>query len=91
MPAARVLRATRAVRPPVLDGKLTEPVWATAEAATDFVQKAPSPGAPASEHTEARVLYADDAIYVDMRMYDSQPDSIRAQLARRDDGGAASD
>jgi hypothetical protein len=87
----RVLRATRAVRPPLLDGKLSETAWATAEIASDFTQKEPTPGAPASERTEARVLYDDAAIYVGMRMYDSQPDSIRAQLVRRDEGGAASD
>ena len=31
-----------------------------------------------------RVLYDDDALYVGARLYDSRPDSIRAQLARRD-------
>jgi hypothetical protein len=31
-----------------------------------------------------RLLYDDDAVYVGARLYDSSPDSIRAQLARRD-------
>ncbi|MGH7476317.1 MAG: DUF5916 domain-containing protein [Longimicrobiales bacterium] len=67
----------------VLDGRLDEAAWASAPALTDFVQMRPTPGQPASQPTEARLLYDDDAIYVGMRLYDD-PDSIAAQLARRD-------
>ncbi|HEU4649006.1 MAG TPA: DUF5916 domain-containing protein, partial [Gemmatimonadales bacterium] len=41
-------------------------------------------GAAASEPTEVRVLFDDDAIYVGARLRDTSPDSIVAQLARRD-------
>ena len=67
-----------------VDGRLDEAAWAGAEAATGFVQRQPSPGDPASEPTEARVLYDDDAVYVGMRMADSQPGAIDARLGRRD-------
>lgn len=85
---ARAVRSLQAVRipdgPPAVDGDLSDPVWQLAPVATDFVQVEPREGAPASERTEARVLYDDDAIYVAIRAYDSSPDSIAAQLTRRD-------
>ena len=70
--------------PPTIDGDLSDPAWATAPVATDFVQMEPHEGAPATERTEARVLYDDEALYVGFRAYDSSPDSIAAQLTRRD-------
>ncbi len=69
-----------------LDGVLDEPAWSTAPAATGFVQLRPSAGDPASERTEARVLYDDKAVYVGMRMHDSQADRINTHLGRRDSG-----
>jgi hypothetical protein len=85
---ARAVRALQAVRiqgsPPVIDGDLSDPVWQTAPVATDFVQVEPREGAPASERTEARILYDDEALYVAIRAFDSSPDSITAQLTRRD-------
>ncbi|HIG76211.1 MAG TPA: hypothetical protein EYQ24_17020 [Bacteroidetes bacterium] len=68
------------------DGRLDDAAWLGAEVATDFVQFSPNPGAVAGERTEARVLYDRAAIYVGMRMYDSQPETIDARLARRDEG-----
>lgn len=76
---------------PVIDGRLDEPIWATAAVATDFVQRRPNPGANARQKTEARVLYDDDAVYVGLRLYDAAPDSIASQLARRDASGIFSD
>ncbi|HEX2091868.1 MAG TPA: DUF5916 domain-containing protein, partial [Longimicrobiaceae bacterium] len=76
---------------PTLDGRLDDSAWTSAEAASDFVQMRPDPGKPASERTEARVLYAEDALYIGMRMHDVHPDSIAAQLARRDASGVYSD
>ena len=69
-------------RPIEIDGHLDEPAWAEAQAATDFVQNRPSPGEPASEPTEARVLYDGSAVYVGMRMHDSHP--VTSSLGRRD-------
>ncbi|MBW3656546.1 MAG: carbohydrate binding family 9 domain-containing protein, partial [Gemmatimonadetes bacterium] len=75
---------------PLIDGRLDEAVWQSASAATGFVQRAPVPGAPAPERTEVRVVYGDDALYVAARMFD-RPDSVAAQLSRRDMGGTYSD
>lgn len=83
--AAPALRAVRATEPPQIDGRLDEPAWSAASVATDFVQFQPDPGEPASERTEVRVLYTDDAVYIGARMYDRDPDGIIRRLARRDE------
>jgi hypothetical protein len=85
------LEALRVVVPPVLDGRLDDDVWRRAPVATDFVQRSPDPGQPSAQRTEARVAYDDDAIYVAIRAYDTAPDSIASQLARRDAVGIFSD
>jgi len=68
-----------------VDGVLDEPVWAAAPFATDFTQRDPVDGAPASERTEVRVLLSDEAIYVGVRALDADPSGIVARLSRRDD------
>ena len=74
-----------------IDGRLDEAAWAAATPARDFTQSYPNPGAPATDSMSVRVLYDNSAIYVGVRMYDSHPDSIAAQLARRDATGIYSD
>lgn len=69
---------------PTVDGRLDDPAWALAPVARDFVQMEPHEGAPATEATEARILFGPDALYVAFRAYDSHPDSIVGQLTRRD-------
>ena len=71
--------------PPTIDGNLDEEVWKLAPPATDFIQKDPDEGKPASERSEVRVLYDDEAIYFGCRYYDSDPSKIVARLSRRDD------
>ncbi|HEX6909786.1 MAG TPA: DUF5916 domain-containing protein, partial [Longimicrobium sp.] len=67
-----------------LDGRLDDAAWAAAEPLTGFTQAYPNPGAPESQRTEVRVLVGPDALYVGARMFDTAPDSIAAQLSRRD-------
>lgn len=80
----RIARATRLNGELRMDGRLDESAWGGAEPMTDFVQRQPRPGAAASERTEVRILYDDEAIYVGFRLYDGAPDSIVALTARRD-------
>ncbi|HZB28499.1 MAG TPA: DUF5916 domain-containing protein [Gemmatimonadales bacterium] len=79
-----MVRAARASSEIVLDGSLTDASWAVALPVSDFTQREPNEGAPATERTEVRVLYDDHALYIAARMWDRSPDSVRAQLARRD-------
>ena len=76
--------ATRVEVAPVLDGVLNEPVWQVAPPATDFVQQEPNEGAPASEHTEVRILYDGENLYIGVLAFDSDPDAVIATEMRRD-------
>ncbi|HVD62602.1 MAG TPA: DUF5916 domain-containing protein [Gemmatimonadaceae bacterium] len=82
---APTIVAARRNGPVSIDGKLNEAAWQAATPFTDFKQFDPTEGQPATEKTEARVLIDDDAVYVGMRLYDSQPNLIQPQLARRDE------
>lgn len=70
-----------------LDGKLDEAIWQEVPVATDFTQRIPDDGSPASEKTEARILYTSEAIYIGAHAYDSSMDSVAATLFRRDGTG----
>ncbi len=87
----RVAHAVRRDGDIVLDGRLDERAWQKAPAITSFTQSYPRPGANPTDPTEVRVLYDDAALYVGVRMFDAHPDSIAAQLARRDASGIYSD
>lgn len=83
--ARKTLHAVRlAGSVPAIDGKLDEAVWSMAPAGTDFVQMQPNPGQPSAQKTEVRYAYDDAAIYIGLRMFDTRPDSVVAQLSRRD-------
>ena len=81
-PAAVAARRNGSVS---IDGRLDEAAWQAATPITDFRQYDPNEGQPASEKTEARILIDDEAIYIGMRLFDSQPRLIQSQLARRDE------
>ncbi|MGH9371154.1 MAG: DUF5916 domain-containing protein, partial [Vicinamibacterales bacterium] len=81
MPVVQTIRATA---PIVLDGRLEDEVWLRAPAATEFTQRDPDEGKPATERTELRVAYDDGALFVGVRLLDREPARIARQLARRD-------
>ncbi len=58
-----------------LDGQLDENVYFTVPAITGFIQQSPDEGAPATEATEAWILFDADNIYVAARVWDSAPPS----------------
>ena len=67
-----------------IDGVLDEGFWKMAPRSGGFTQYQPDEGSPASESTFVRVAYDDEALYVGMEMYDSEPDRIMSRLTRRD-------
>jgi hypothetical protein len=77
-----VVVAGRTAGPIGVDGRLDEASWAQAQVVTGFTQVDPEEGAPVSERTEARILYDDHALYVGVRLHDSQRPTMR--LGRRD-------
>lgn len=79
----RALTATRTNGSIKIDGRLTEPVWQR-KGETGFVQRTPDENSPASQKTEVLVAYDQSALYVAVKMFDTRPDSIVGNLARRD-------
>jgi hypothetical protein len=76
--------ATRTAAPPVVDGRLDDEAWRAAPAMTDFVQSAPLDGEPATERTEVRILFDDEAIYVGAWLFDTDASGIIVGETRRD-------
>jgi uncharacterized protein DUF5916/cellulose/xylan binding protein with CBM9 domain len=76
--------ALRVARPPVIDGRLNDSVYADAEPATAFTQQDPDEGQAATERTELRILYDDEALYIAARMFDSDAALIAQRLSSRD-------
>ncbi len=78
----RAVKLTDAVR---LDGQLDEQVYQTVPAITGFIQQAPDEGAPATEKTEAWIMFDERNLYVAGRVWDSAPPSAWvANEMRRD-------
>src|SRR2546428_11113850 len=55
----------------VIDGDLTDSVWARAGVLTGFAQYAPNDGVPAADSTQVLVWYSPNAIYFGIRAYES--------------------
>src|SRR5258706_2008226 len=83
-PNVTTAAAQRATTPPLIDGKDNDEVWRLAPAIKDFRQFMPTEDANPSFATEAKVAYDDHNFYVFVRAFDSHPDSIKTDLARRD-------
>jgi hypothetical protein len=87
--AVPLLQAVRSTSPIVVDGKLDDEVWLRATAATEFTQREPEEGKPATEATELRIAYDDHALFIGVRLKDREPRRIARQLARRDQDAEA--
>ena len=72
--------------PPHVDGRLDEPDWAAADSISDFRQREPLVGAPATERTVVKALRDATSLYIGVRAYDAEPRRIRATQLRRDAG-----
>ncbi len=79
-----ILHAAKVDKAPDIDGHLEEELWQKAPAAGNFIQKQPDEGKPATEKTEARILYDNKNVYIGIMCYDSEPQKIIANEKRRD-------
>jgi hypothetical protein len=82
--AIKSAQAVRVERSPKFDGTLDDPIWQQAVPITDFRQKEPYEGQPATERTEVRILYTHDEIYFGLACRDSVARGIVATQLRRD-------
>ncbi|MFY2561149.1 DUF5916 domain-containing protein [Corallococcus terminator] len=86
---SRHLQAQQVEKGPVLDGVLDDEVWKRAVFTSDFLQKEPEQGLPASLKTEVAFVYDADALYVGARMSSMSLDDIETVMTRRDESGSA--
>ena len=67
----------------VIDGKLDEPIWRSAQLLTGFSLYQPTDQRPSPDSTDVLVWYSPTAIYFGIRAYEPHG-SVRATLADRD-------
>ena len=82
--AAPSAAAWRTETPPEIDGLGADAAWKGAHRISGFTQLEPDEGSAPSHPTEFHVAYDERNLYVFVRAYDSDPDSILRVLARRD-------
>jgi hypothetical protein len=82
-PPAPELTAVRVPVSPTVDGFMEE-IWAGAQVAGDFIQKEPLDGVPASQATEVRIIYDDEALYFFFSCRDQHPELIIGREMKRD-------
>lgn len=80
----RQYRAARTANPPQIDGILDDISWNEGTWDGNFSQWQPYNGRPASQRTEFKILFDDNNLYVAIKAYDNNPDSIVKRLSRRD-------
>ena len=81
----KTVRVVRTATPPVIDGDLSDAVWANAAVVDDLHQTQPIEFAEPYEHTEILILYDDEALYVAARLHDTPPGRITANNMRQND------
>ncbi len=78
------IHATAVLSAVTLDARLRESFWATADSISDFRQREPHAGSPATERTVVTVAHDAAAVYIVVRCYDSDMRGVRASQLRRD-------
>ncbi|HEX2465328.1 MAG TPA: DUF5916 domain-containing protein [Thermoanaerobaculia bacterium] len=78
------LAALAISEPITIDGELEESAWQRAEAASEFTQREPHEGTPATERTEVRVVYTRSVLYLSVHAFDSEPERVIAKEMERD-------
>ncbi len=67
-----------------IDGKFAEPEWLLAKWENNFLQYEPDQGKTPYQKTEFALLYDQDNLYIGIKSYDQNPDSISLRMTRRD-------
>ena len=90
--AGRVtVRPVRTATPPNIDGRIDDAVWRDAARITDFVQRQPTDGAPATEATDVYIAYDSSTIYLAFHAHYTDPSIMRANRTDRDRAGRGDD
>ena len=75
----------------VVDGAPDESIWQKAHPATNFLQRDPDNGTPATENTEVRILVDRDRIILGVICFDSESDKLLGNQMQRDQSFEADD
>jgi hypothetical protein len=67
-----------------LDARFGEKVWQRVDSITDFRQREPVEGAPATERTVVKLVRDRQRLYIAVRAYDSEMNRVRSSQLRRD-------
>src|ERR1051325_7662586 len=79
----KTIQAVKTSHVPKIDGMLNDNEWRSAAVADDFIQNFPTYGLKASQKTEVRIIYDNDAVYIGAHLYDD-PLLVRKQITARD-------
>ena len=82
--AKRIAQAVRVEHAPRLDGTLDDPVWQQAVPITNFRQREPYEGQPATERSDVKILYTRNEVYFGIMCHDSMANGPVATQLRRD-------
>lgn len=88
---AKQTEAVRIAEEITIDGELKEAAWTKVQVAKDFITYDPTTGEPASENTEVKIIYDNEAIYIGAILYDKDPYKILREYTRRDETNANAD
>ena len=78
------VRPRRTTTPPTVDGLLDDAVWSNAARITEFVQREPQDGAPATEDTDVYLAYDESNLYLAFHAKYEEPRIMRANRVDRD-------
>lgn len=83
--SSKTIQAVRTDTPPKIDGVLDDVVWQKAAIVEDLHEVTPNEFSETSEPSKYFVLYDQNAIYVAVRSWESNPDSVTAKMLRKGD------
>ncbi len=79
------IKAIRTDTPPTIDGVLDDAVWQEAAIVEDLHEVTPNEFSATSEPSKFFVLHDQNAIYVAVRLWESNPDNVIAKMLRKGD------
>jgi len=82
--AQRSISTFKTETPPIIDGKLDDPVWQTAPYITGFKTWMPDYDMDMSQKTRVYVAYDRENLYFAFRCFDTEPDKIKTSITNRD-------
>ena len=81
---SKAIIASRIEEAPIIDGISDTDIWGLLKGTTDFYQISPNELSKPSEQTSAKFAYTDEALYIFLKSYDTEPNKIKKTLVRRD-------